>query len=92
MTGFELTFHRRANLLPNRFKAIIRGVIKLVKQGYNVNFIEMTANKKALEHYGLREKLKKLDKENKNFLMTDLWKKARSRLRVFGIRVRPLPS
>lgn len=71
----RVDFHRRANLLPNRFKAIIRGVIKLVKQGYNINFIEMTANKKALEHYGLREKLKKLNKENKNFLMTDLWKK-----------------
>jgi len=53
----RVDIHRRANLLPERFKAIIEGVIELVEQGHNVNFIELTATERALRNYGYREKL-----------------------------------
>jgi len=67
--------HRRANLLPNRFRAIVEGVIGLVEDGYNVNFVELTATREALENYGYREKLRRLDEARENFLFTGLWKK-----------------
>ncbi|MFQ3293959.1 MAG: UDP-N-acetylglucosamine 2-epimerase [Halobacteriales archaeon] len=67
--------HRRANLLPDRFRAIVEGVIGLVDAGYNVNFVELTATRQALEHYGYRERLVRLDEERENFLFTGLWKK-----------------
>ncbi|MEZ3114881.1 UDP-N-acetyl glucosamine 2-epimerase [Halobaculum sp. MBLA0147] len=67
--------HRRANLLPDRFRAIVEGVIGLVEDGYNVNFVELTATREALENYGLREKLTRLADERENFLFTGLWKK-----------------
>ena len=64
--------HRRGNLTPVRFKAIIGGIKELVKKGYNVNFIEMSATRMALDSYGLRNELEKL-KEHKNFLFTKIW-------------------
>lgn len=71
----RVDIHRRANLLPERFKAIVRGVIELVEEGYNVNFIELTATERALRNYGYREKLERLADERENFLFTGLWKK-----------------
>ncbi len=68
----RVDIHRRGNLTPTRFKAIISGIKKLVKSGYKVNFIEMNATKYAINKYGYRGVLNKL-KENKNFLMTDVW-------------------
>jgi len=67
--------HRRANLLPGRFRAIVEGVVELVEDGFNVNFVELTATKNALEATGLRERLLELDAERENFLFTGLWKK-----------------
>ncbi|WP_158057683.1 UDP-N-acetylglucosamine 2-epimerase [Halorussus halophilus] len=67
--------HRRANLLPERFEAIVEGVIGLVESGYNVNFVELNATERALREYGLREKLTRLADERENFLFTGLWKK-----------------
>jgi UDP-N-acetylglucosamine 2-epimerase len=67
--------HRRANLLPDRFRAIVDAVIGLVKAGYNVNFVELNATKAALENYGLREKLLRLDEDHDNFLFSGLWKR-----------------
>jgi UDP-N-acetylglucosamine 2-epimerase (non-hydrolysing) len=67
--------HRRANLLPDRFQAIVDCVIRLVEAGYNVNFVELTATRTALEEYGLRERLLGLDERRENFLFTGLWKK-----------------
>lgn len=64
--------HRRGNLTPQRFKAIIGAIEILVKKGNKVNFIEMSATKMALDAYGLRQKIKKLQK-NKNFLFTKVW-------------------
>ncbi|MDY6771283.1 MAG: UDP-N-acetylglucosamine 2-epimerase [Candidatus Nanohaloarchaea archaeon] len=71
----RVDIHRRANLLPGRFDAIISAVIDLVEEGYNVNLVELNATKKALEQYGLREKMQQLDENNDNFLFTGLWKK-----------------
>lgn len=64
--------HRRGNLTPRRFKAIIGGIKQLVEKGYNVNFIEMSATRKALDVYGLRNIINKLQKR-KNFLFTEVW-------------------
>jgi UDP-N-acetylglucosamine 2-epimerase (non-hydrolysing) len=67
--------HRRANLLPGRFRAIVEGVISLVEDGFNVNFVELTATRNALEATGLRDRLLELDDDRENFLFTGLWKK-----------------
>jgi UDP-N-acetylglucosamine 2-epimerase (non-hydrolysing) len=71
----RVDIHRRANLLPERFSSIVEGIIGLVEDGYNVNFVELTATKKALENYGYRERLLELDADRENFLFTGLWKK-----------------
>jgi len=64
--------HRRENLTPKRFRSIIGAIKELVKKGYNVNFIEMSATRMALDFYGLRKELEKL-KKRKNFLYTSIW-------------------
>lgn len=69
----RIDIHRRENLLPERFSAIISGVIKLVEKGYNINFINMTATGIALKNYGLEEKMKRLEQSHKNFLFTCVW-------------------
>ena len=71
----RVDIHRRANLLPDRFRAIVDCVVGLVEAGYNVNFVELTATERALEQYGLRERLTRLDEEHDNFLLTGLWKR-----------------
>ena len=71
----RVDIHRRANLLPDRFRAIVEGVIDLVEDGYNVNFVELTATRRALEQYGYRDRLTRLADERENFLFTGLWKK-----------------
>ncbi|EMA52077.1 UDP-N-acetyl glucosamine 2-epimerase [Halococcus salifodinae] len=71
----RVDIHRRANLLPDRFRAIIDCVVRLVEAGYNVNFVELTATQTALENYGLRDRLLGLADEHENFLFTGLWKK-----------------
>lgn len=71
----RVDIHRRANIQPGRFSAIIEGVVELVERGYNVNFVEMNATKQALDNYGLRKKIERLDKKHENFLFTGLWKK-----------------
>lgn len=71
----RVDIHRRANLLPERFSAIVEGVVGLVEDGYNVNFVELTATKRALENYGYRDRLERLAQRHDNFLLTGLWKK-----------------
>ncbi|WP_132058605.1 UDP-N-acetyl glucosamine 2-epimerase [Halorussus amylolyticus] len=71
----RVDIHRRANLLPERFSAIVEGVVGLVEDGYNVNFVELNATRRALKNYGYRERLLELDAERENFLFTGLWKK-----------------
>ena len=64
--------HRRENLTPRRFKTIIATIQDLVKKGYNVNFIEMSATRDALDFYKMRSIMNKL-KKYKNFLHTNVW-------------------
>jgi UDP-N-acetylglucosamine 2-epimerase (non-hydrolysing) len=71
----RVDIHRRANLLPDRFRAIIDCVVRLIKAGYNVNFVELTATRTALENYDLRGHLLSLADDYENFLFTGLWKK-----------------
>jgi len=68
----RVDIHRRENLTPKRFRSIIGAIKDLVKTGYNINFIEMSATRMALDFYGLRKDLEKL-KKRKNFLYTDIW-------------------
>ncbi len=69
----RVDIHRRENLLPGRFLAIIGAVKRLVKSGRNVIFIEMNANKFAIDRLGLSAEIGKL-KSEKNFLYTGLWR------------------
>jgi len=69
----RMDIHRRENLNERRFKAIIGTLVKLVESGERVAFIELTAARRALEHYGLRDRLVKLA-ERENFLFTPVWK------------------
>ena len=69
----RVDIHRRENLLPGRFLAIIGAVKRLVKDGRNVIFIEMNANKFAIDRLGLSGEIEKL-KEEGNFLYTGLWR------------------
>ncbi|MBI2101435.1 UDP-N-acetylglucosamine 2-epimerase [Candidatus Woesearchaeota archaeon] len=68
----RVDIHRRENLTPTRFKAIIGAVQELVKKGYNVNFIEMSATRNALDYYKMRDLINRLKKQ-KNFLHTNVW-------------------
>lgn len=71
----RVDLHRRANLLPRRFKALIGAVIELVASDFNVNLIMMNATKNALRKYGLESKIERLAEAQDNFLLTELWKK-----------------
>ena len=66
-TWIRVDIHRRENLTPRKFRSIVGAIKELVKKGYNINFIEMSATRIALDFYGLRKELEKL-KERENFL------------------------
>ncbi len=68
----RVDIHRRENLTSRRFKAIIGSIVELVKRGYNINFIEMSATRNALDYYNMRESINKL-KQYSNFLHTNVW-------------------
>ena len=68
----RVDIHRRENLTPRRFRAIVGAVVKLVESGRQVVFIEMNATSHALEVYGLKDDLLKL-KDRPNFLYTEVW-------------------
>ena len=65
--------HRRGNLTEKRFKSIVSSINEIVNDGYNLVLVELTATRRALDFYDLREGLVRLSQENKNFLMTGLW-------------------
>ena len=69
----RVDIHRRGNLVESRFKAIVDGILKLVKSGQPVVWVELVATRNALEYYGLREKVLRLAEEYDNFLFTPLW-------------------
>ena len=68
----RVDIHRRENLTPRRFRSIVGAIKELVKNGCNLNFIEMSATRMALDFYGLRKEVEKL-KGKKNFLYTTVW-------------------
>ena len=68
----RVDIHRRENLTPRRFKAIIGAIAGLVKKGHNINFIEMSATRDALDYYKMRNIMGRL-KKCKNFLHTSIW-------------------
>ncbi len=68
----RVDIHRKENLTPKRFAAIIGAIHILVKKGYCVNFVEMNVTRKALDHYGMRKDLMALTKRD-NFLFTPIW-------------------
>ena len=68
----RVDIHRRGNLTASRFKAIVKGVKLLVEKGYNVNMVELSATRIALDEHGLRSEIEKLSK-HKNFLFTGVW-------------------
>jgi len=68
----RVDIHRKGNLTRSRFHALIGSVRRLVEKGYNINMIEMSATRVALDEYGLRDELRKLQ-EHKNFLFTPVW-------------------
>ncbi len=69
----RVDIHRRGNLTRKRFQAIVGAMVKLVKKGYKVNFIEMNATKWALEQFGLKKELLQLNEKYDNFLYTEVW-------------------
>jgi UDP-N-acetylglucosamine 2-epimerase (non-hydrolysing) len=71
-TWIRVDIHRRENLTPRKFRSIVGAIKELVEKGYNINFIEMSATRIALDFYGLRKELEKL-KERENFLYTTVW-------------------
>jgi len=66
--------HRRGNLTATRFKAIVSGVLDLVKKGMPITWVELTATKRALEHFNLREKVLRANEKYDNFVFTPLWR------------------
>ncbi|NHJ86171.1 MAG: UDP-N-acetyl glucosamine 2-epimerase [Asgard group archaeon] len=66
--------HRRGNLTEKRFKAIVAGVLELVKQGVPITWCELTATKRALEFFNLRKKVVQADEKYDNFVFTPLWR------------------
>ena len=70
----RVDIHRRDNLTDRRFKAIINGLLDLVRKKIKVVFVELTASKLALERYKIRNKLIDLSNTNENFLFTQLWR------------------
>lgn len=71
----RVDIHRRENLTRSRFLAIIEGLVRLVKLGYRIILVRMTATEHALIKYGLAEMLDKLAADFPfNFVQTSLWK------------------
>ena len=69
----RVDIHRRGNLVESRFKAIVDGILKLIKSGQPIVWVELVATKNALEFYGLREKILRTAEKYDNFLFTPLW-------------------
>jgi len=66
--------HRRGNLTSTRFKAIVKGVLDLVKQGMPITWCELNATRRALEHFNLRKMILQADEKYDNFVFTPLWR------------------
>lgn len=71
----RVDIHRRENLTPSRFSVIVKSLVELVKAGYRVILIKLTATQHALNKYGLSDLLDALQMEYPHsFIQTPLWK------------------
>jgi UDP-N-acetylglucosamine 2-epimerase (non-hydrolysing) len=71
----RVDIHRRENLTPSRFSVIVKSLVELVKAGYKVILIKLTATQHALDRYGLTDLLDRLQREYPHsFVQTPLWK------------------
>jgi UDP-N-acetylglucosamine 2-epimerase (non-hydrolysing) len=66
--------HRRGNLTATRFKAIVKGILALVKKGVPITWCELNATRRALEEFNFRKKIIQADKKYDNFVFTPLWR------------------
>ncbi len=66
--------HRRENVSSyQRFTALYSAMKELVKEGRTVLLISLGGTEKALEGFGLKQDILKLQKEHKNFIYTPVW-------------------
>jgi len=66
--------HRRENVSSkHRFKSAILAMEQLVKEGKNILFISLGGTEKALEHFGLKERIQMLAQESDNFIYSSVW-------------------
>jgi UDP-N-acetylglucosamine 2-epimerase len=71
----RVDIHRRENLTPSRFSVIVKSLLELVKAGYRVVLIKLTATQHALDKYGLTDSLDALQRQYPHsFVQTPLWK------------------
>lgn len=72
----RMDIHRRENLTERRFKAIIGGLVEIVKStDKKVVLVMLNATASALKEYGLESKLNTLAQDHPGkFLITPLWK------------------
>ncbi len=68
------TFHRRENTNDEkRFSVIMQSAEKLIKDGYLVVFISLLGTEEAIDRFGWREKITKLQNKYPNFIYTEAW-------------------
>jgi len=65
--------HRRENCISQkRFTTIFNAIKKIVEKGRNVLFISLFATEAAIDNFGLRGEMEKLQKK-KNFIYSKVW-------------------
>ncbi len=66
--------HRRENVSSyQRFRALYDAMKELIKEGKTVLMISLGGTERALEGFGLKQDILKLQKEHKNFVYTPVW-------------------
>lgn len=66
--------HRRENTSnEKRFMAIFGAMKQLIEQGHKVLLISLFQTEAAIDAFGLREEIKRLDAEYENFIYSDVW-------------------
>lgn len=69
----RVDIHRRENLGRQRFLSIVKAILKLLKEGFSVIWIEMNATEKALLYYNLRKDVLDWTSQYENFIFTPVW-------------------
>lgn len=73
--GFiRICIHRRENLnSKHRFMVLFEAMEDLVKEGKTVLLISLNGTEKAIEYYGLRQRVEDLKKNYPNFIYSMVW-------------------